>query len=136
MLKVFARFAGAGAVGTLAQYVVLVFLVGGLGVHPGVGAATGATLGACINYALAHGYVFHSDQRHVVAFPRFALMAATGVGLNGAIVGWLAGVGWRYLLAQVAATAVVLVFNFAVSSLWIFRPSSRSPRPPASSRSS
>jgi putative flippase GtrA len=136
MLNAFARFASAGAVGTLAHYVALVVLVSGFSVHPGVGAASGAAVGACINYALAHRYVFQSDQRHVVAFPRFALMSAAGVGLNGAIVGFLADAGWHYLVAQVVATGLVLGFNFAVSSLWIFRSTSRSRRPPASSRSS
>jgi putative flippase GtrA len=121
----FARFATAGVIGTLAHYGLLVALVSGFGVSPGAGAASGAACGALVNYALAHRYVFESKQRHVTAFPRFALMAGFGIGLNGIIVGLLAHAGWHYLLAQVVATGLVLCFNFGVSSLWIFRPLDR-----------
>jgi putative flippase GtrA len=53
--------------------------------------------------------------------PRFAVMATVGAILNGMLVGLLSGAGMYFLLAQVMATGVILVINFIVSKLWIFR---------------
>jgi putative flippase GtrA len=37
------------------------------------------------------------------------------------VVGLLSAAGVYFLLAQVVATGVILVINFIVSKLWIFR---------------
>jgi putative flippase GtrA len=49
-------------------------------------------------------------------------MACAGMALNTGIV-WVAvhPLGINYLVAQVFATGVVLVFNFVVGKLWTFR---------------
>lgn len=135
MLGAFVRFAGAGAVGTLVHYAILLTAAGGFGVAVGWAAAAGAAAGACVNYALAHAYVFTSTQPHVVAMPRFLLIAGVGAVLNGLLVGWLAGFGWHYLLAQVVTTGVLLCMNFAVSRAWIFRSSTSSTKRATTGRS-
>jgi putative flippase GtrA len=48
-------------------------------------------------------------------------VAAAGAVLNGVLVGLLSSAGLYFLLAQVLATGLILVINFIVSKLWIFR---------------
>jgi putative flippase GtrA len=115
------RFALAGGAGTSAQYLVLLALVSLAGVPPGRASFAGAVVGACVVYLLNRRYTFASKRSHAATLPRFALMAALGAVLNGVLVGLLSAAGLYFLLAQVLATAGILVINFIVSKLWIFR---------------
>lgn len=117
----FAKFAAAGGAGTALHYLVLIVLVSLLQVPPGRAAFLGATAGACVVYVLNRRYTFDSRQAHHRAVPRFAALAVAGAVLNGAIVGVLSAIGLHFLLAQVLATGGILVLNFIVSKLWIFR---------------
>jgi putative flippase GtrA len=118
----FTRFAMAGGAGTACHYLVLVALVSLAGMAPGRAAFAGAIAGACVVYLLNRRYTFAATSRsHAQALPRFALMAGAGAVLNGVLVGLLSGAGMYFLLAQVLATGVILVINFIVSKLWIFR---------------
>ena len=74
-----------------------------------------------MNYRLNHRYTFESDRSHGRALPRFALVALSGIAVNAAVVAaMIAFVSPNYLLAQVAATAVVLVSGFLVNRAWTF----------------
>jgi putative flippase GtrA len=117
----FTRFAMAGGAGTAVHYLVLAGLVTLAGIAPGRAAFTGAAVGACAIYLLNRRYTFASSRSHAQTLPRFALMASAGAVLNGVLVGLLSGAGVYFLLAQVMATGVILVINFIVSKLWIFR---------------
>jgi putative flippase GtrA len=118
----FTKFAMAGGAGTVAHYLVLIALVSMGGIAPGRAAFAGAAVGACVIYLLNRRYAFAGSSRsHAEALPRFALMATVGAVLNGMLVGMLSGAGMYFLLAQVMATGVILVINFIVSKLWIFR---------------
>jgi len=118
----FLRFAGVGVVGTIAHYLVLVLGVEALGVGPLVASCAGFTVGALVNYGLNYRYTFRSDRRHREALPRFYLVAVAGFFINGLIMLVLAEkLGLQYLLAQVVATGVVLVWGFGANSVWTFR---------------
>jgi putative flippase GtrA len=53
---------------------------------------------------------------------KFATIAALGLALNAAIMAaGTIGLGLHYLLVQVAATAIVLLWNFSGNYLWSFR---------------
>jgi putative flippase GtrA len=116
----FFRFALVGIAGTALHYLLLIALVSGLGQPEALGAMVGAAAGALCNYQLNRRYSFNSTRRHREALPRFLAMAAVGTVLNGAIVGLLSNAGWHYLLAQVAATLLILILNFFVSKTWVF----------------
>ncbi|MGB9107770.1 MAG: GtrA family protein [Telluria sp.] len=117
----FTRFAMAGGAGTAVHYLVLAGLVSLAGIAPGRAAFAGAALGACAIYLLNRRYTFASSRSHTQTLPRFALMATVGAVLNGVLVGLLSGAGVYFLLAQLIATGVILVINFIVSKIWIFR---------------
>lgn len=118
----FLLFAGVGAIGTAAQYGVLVALVRLARMDAVLASTAGFAVGACVNYVLNYLFTFNSSKRHTEALPKFFTVALLGMGINAAIMaGLVHEVGMHYLLAQIVATGLVLVWNFAGSKLWVFR---------------
>lgn len=117
----FLRFTGVGAAATLSHYAVLVALVHGLHLAPTLASALGFSVGAVVNYGLNYRFTFASDKRHTEAFTKFLIVALTGLTLNTVIMAIAIGLGLHYLLAQVLATGLVLVWNFCGHYLWTFR---------------
>lgn len=117
----FTKFVAAGGAGTALHYVILVMLVSQFGVPAGSAAFVGATAGACTVYLINSRYTFDSQHSHARTLPRFALMALVGAVLNGMLVATLSATGLYFLLSQMIATVAILVINFIVSKLWIFR---------------
>ena len=126
LLRQFLRFAGAGAIGTVVQYVVLIVLVQ-LAWSGAVAASfIGFVCGALVNYFLSHRYVFSSNLPHREAVFKFFIVAVVGLGINTMIMA--AGVhilNFHYLLVQVIATGLVLLWNFAGNKSWTFREKGR-----------
>jgi putative flippase GtrA len=117
----FLRFAAVGVVGTAAHYLTLILIVEWAEASPLTGSSAGFIVGAFVNYVLNYRYTFHSTRRHSEALPRFYLVAAIGFIFNGAIVWGVAKqLGFHYLLAQVAATLIVLMWNFTSNLIWTF----------------
>ncbi len=117
----FVRYAGAGTVGTLCHYLVLLLLAGVFAVRPALASVAGALVGAGANYLLNYHVTFASTAAHRVALPRFVLVAALSATLNGAGM-WFATtrLGMYYLLAQLGCTAAVLVVGYLFNSTWTF----------------
>jgi putative flippase GtrA len=121
LLPIFVRFTGAGAIGTAAHYMVLVGLVSGFG-STGFGASVaGSIVGALINYAISYFWVFRSRQGHRYAFPRFFAVAALGLAVNAAVMYLLtSAASVHFLVAQLVATAFVLLVGFLLNAKWTF----------------
>jgi putative flippase GtrA len=120
--KQFLRFVAVGGVATAIHYAILVLLVQLEIAAPVMASTIGFAVSAVFNYALNRVLTFRSRRRHVEAFPRFALAASTGLGLNAICVWLLLATGViHYLVAQMVATGVTLVWNFTINRLWTFR---------------
>lgn len=120
--KQFARFAACGAVGTLAHYLLLVLLVQGWGNPPVAASSAGFVLGAAVNYLLNYRYTFHSTQPHRETMWKFFVAALIGALINAALMSILIhNVNLHYLVSQVTATGIVLVWNFMANRIWTFR---------------
>lgn len=117
----FLKFAFVGATATGLHYAIFLALVMFLDVAPGLAAAIGACFGACVVYTLNRRYTFTTQRSHKETIPRFVALSVLGAVLNGAIVGWLSGIGLHFLLSQMVATVLVLFINFVVSKKWIYR---------------
>jgi putative flippase GtrA len=117
----FVTYVGTGAVATTAHYAVLMLLVELLGIAAPVAAATGAVLGGTVSYAFNRRYTFRSSAAHVQAVPRFAVTTVLLALANGVLVQQgTQMLGWPYLLAQLAATAILLGVGFALHRRWSF----------------
>jgi putative flippase GtrA len=122
----FARFCAIGGVVTALHYGLLVALVEGLHANPTASSTVGYAVMSLLNYRLNYTYTFRSDVPHLRALPRFALVALSGMVLNSAMMYLLNHVaGLHYLLAQVGATGITLVWNFATNQIWSFQPETR-----------
>ena len=115
------RYGLVGAVGTLAQYLILIVAVSMHIATPVFASMAGAVVGAVINYILNAKYTFN-HHGHAQALPKFALIAAAGALINGILMKILnSAFGLNYLVAQVLATAIVLGMTYSANSLWTFR---------------
>jgi putative flippase GtrA len=118
----FLTFAAVGAIGTAAHYAVLVLLVEGMSASPTIATTVGFVCGAVVNYVLNRRFTFASARRHRAALPQFLCIAALGGVANSIVVAALTSrPGVNYLVAQVIATGVVLVWNFLANRYWTFR---------------
>ena len=76
-----------------------------------------------MNYLLNYIFTFQSAAQHRHALPKFALISACGLILNGAVT--FAGVSLlgvqHYVAAQVAATCMTLLWNFFANHRWTFQ---------------
>ena len=125
----FLRFAIVGAVGTAAQYALLLALVEGAGADPVVGSVAGFVLGALVNYTLNRTLVFRSDRAHVEALPRFLAVAGMGLCWNALLMYVLVDVaGVHYFIAQILTTGLLLGWHYAGNALWTFRRRATPPR--------
>lgn len=117
----FLQFALVGAVGTAGHYLTLILLVEVIGWTPVIATSCGFVVGALINYILNYHFTFRSSQPHHVALSRFLLVALLGALVNTGLMYLLhQQLEMYYLLAQVLATAVVLVLNFVLNRNWTF----------------
>src|SRR5512137_2663147 len=88
----FVRYAAAGAIGTVAQYLTLVALVQVAGVNAVLTSTLGMIAGALINYHLNYRYTFRSSQPHREAMRIFFIVAALALAINFASMAVLTAV--------------------------------------------
>ena len=115
-------YALSGGIATAVHYAVLVMLVELVGLQAAPSAVLGALAGAAVAYAANRRLTFAGTVvRHQQAVPRFLLIALAGAALNGALV-WLGvhWLAWHYLLAQAAATLLVLGLTYRLNRSWTF----------------
>lgn len=115
-------FAAVGALATLVHYAILVVLVEFGHATPVIATTVGYCVGIVVSYTLNRRYTF--DARHAplaTTFLKFLLLYGIGALLNGAIVAALVGAGLWYLLAQIVATGLVLIWNFLGARFLVFR---------------
>ncbi len=112
----------AGAGGTALQYAIL-FISTSAGIFPPVLASClGAIAGAALNYFLNYYFTFRSAQNHLRVAPRFLIVALAGLSVNWLVMTVVVKqLAIYYILAQLAATAFVLVLTFSLNSLWSFK---------------
>ncbi len=120
--KQFMCFAAIGAVGTAAHYAILLALVHRLAADPVAASIGGFVAGAFVNYVANYHVTFQSKKRHEEAIIKFFSVALLGLILNTLIMAFATNlVGLHYLISQVLATGMVLVWNFAGNRFWTFR---------------
>jgi putative flippase GtrA len=118
----FIVYAGVGAIGTGAQYAVLIALVRTGWTNPVTGSMIGAAVGAVVNYGLNRRVTFRTAATHSTAMPKFATIALLGVGANGLLMKlFSSALGLNYLVAQVMATGLVLGLTYGLNASWTFK---------------
>ncbi len=122
MVGKFLRFALVGSFATVLHYAILLVLVEGFALAEVLASSIGFAVSSGFNYALNYRYTFQSTQQHRATYSKFILVALAGLTLNGAVLA--AAMHYlevHYLWAQLGATGIVLLWNFAGNHLWSFR---------------
>jgi putative flippase GtrA len=127
----FLRFGLVGITGTLLDFALLTLLKEVFHL-PTLGANTlSYSAGIINNFIFNRLWTFPEARRSPIAtqFAQFAVVSLVGLAINDLLVTWLeAPLGLMfgsqergYLPAKLAATLVVLVWNFIGNRLWTFR---------------
>jgi len=125
------KFACVGAVATLIQFGILILLVQRFRADPVAASVAGYLVSICFNYYLNYRITFKATAAHGKTAVMFGLTAGTGLLLNALVMSFcLNTLKLRYILAQVAATGFVFIWNFTVNKLWTFRTAPRHPGNP------
>lgn len=121
LLWQFSRFGAVGAIGTTVHYALLIVLVETIHADAVFASIMGAGFGAFINYLLNYRYTFHSARRHRETLPRYLLIAVISLLLNAVLMRLLiSDLNFHYLVSQLIATGLVLMFNFLANRHWTF----------------
>lgn len=121
-MRKFVSFSGIGALATILQYAILGLLVELANVNPVLSSALGYSLSALFNYYCNYHFTFRSVVTHRQALPRFFAISLSGLLLNtGFMVLFNHTAKWHYMLSQMAATMLVLLWNFLGNLLFSFR---------------
>ena len=122
MLTQFLKFAGVGAVATIVQYLILIALTESGLTGPVVASTLGYVTSGVLNYSLNYSYTFNSQECHRSAALKFVTVSSLGLGLNTSLMYVsVHTLGFYYLLGQLLATGVVLLWNFFANRWWTFR---------------
>jgi putative flippase GtrA len=120
-LKQFIYFTAIGGIGTGGQYITLIALVESNLFSALPASIVGITVGAVINYFLNYRFTFKSTKSHKEAMSKFIIVAIFGAIINTGLM--YVGINvlyLYYLLAQIIATGIVLLWNFTANKLWTF----------------
>jgi putative flippase GtrA len=119
-------FALVGCLATAVQYLILVMLVR-LGWNAAISSALGfVASSASVGYWMNYHYTWSSEKRHYETMTKYLLLCLFGICLNTSIVYMLTSIGLFYLLAQVIATVITMLFNFVSNDRWTFEVAGRS----------
>jgi len=121
LLPQFSRFLQVGLLCTGIQYLCLVIGVEGLGAGAVPASAAGYLASATASYLLNRHYTFAHRAAHSQLAWRFVAVLAAGLLLNTLSMQLLHGyLRWQYVMAQLTATAAVLLWNFSAHRYWTF----------------
>ena len=120
--RTFLKFAVVGGAATALHYLITLMITH-LGWAPVVVASTiGFLASAACNFSLNARFTFAAKVRDARQGLRFACTVAAGCVINGSLLYGGVQAGMPAAIAQLLATAVVLAWNFTISSRWVFKP--------------
>ncbi len=122
MVQKFIGFAGVGAVATIIQYGLLIVLHEGFSVYTLYASGSSYIVSAILNYLMKYYWVFRSKNAHFTAAPRYAVISLVGLNLNLLVMYLMVDMAnLHYLIAQAAATLLVLFWGFFANAHWTFK---------------
>ena len=121
LFRQFSSFVVVGFIATGVHYALLIGLVEIAGISAVAAALIGYGAGGTVSYGLNRRHTFRTKLPHEAAVSRFTLVAAVGFGLTYVFMSlFIHAAGIPYLLAQMATTAIVMLWSFTAHRLWTF----------------
>lgn len=121
-MRALLRFGITGALATLVHALVLAGLVELLTVPAVLASVPAFGAALLLSYGLNYHWTFQTLGQHWMIFPRFTLVAASGLMLNVGITYFIVNLGglW-YGYALLAVIFSVPVLTFLLNNYWVFR---------------
>lgn len=118
----FLRFLLVGGGATVLQYLIMAALIASVGMAPVAASTTGFLISAGFNYWANSRFTFQCNSGgHRQNLPRFILTLCAGLLINSGVLHGLLLLNVPILIAQLAATGVVFIWNYTVNAAWTFR---------------
>lgn len=121
-MKQIIRFGIVGFVCFFIDYGILIFLTEIVGIKYLISSACSFSVSVICNYIMSTHFVFDADKESnkVKEFIVFLIFSIGGLGINQLVM-WAAvdGLGIDYKISKIAATAIVMVYNFITRKLFI-----------------
>lgn len=115
------KFLIVGGSATALHYGLLFLFVQFAGLTPVVATSIAYSISSIYNYLLNYYATFKSDASHQTAVIKFAGVAGSGLLINAGIIYALTNLGIHYLIAQLLATLVILVWNYVIHKYWTYK---------------
>jgi putative flippase GtrA len=117
------RYGFAGGLSALSHLSTTIALVELAGFEPALASAIGFGVSVVVSYVLQRWWVFRSDRRHREAVPLFLAVVLVAGTVNVVIVavGTIV-LNLPYVIPQTVALIVIPIVNYALNSLFTFRP--------------
>jgi putative flippase GtrA len=117
----FLTYTVVGVVASLVHYLLLILQVEAFRMPPLAASTLAFIGGALMSYALNSTITFGDRRNTSWPLVKFLAIASIGLALNGFFMGAImSAFRVHYLIAQAAATAIVLLWNFGGNFLWTF----------------
>jgi putative flippase GtrA len=116
------RFSVVGVTTAVIYYGLLFAGVEGLHLDAVLVSAMAYPVILAVNYLLHYRWTYATSSPHTIALKRYLFMTGCGFLINVSIM--YLGVSFlhaNYLLVQTIAMAVVIAWNYGMSTLWVFR---------------
>ena len=116
------RFSVVGVTTAVVYYGLLFAGVEGLPLDAVLVSAMAYPVILAVNYLLHYRWTYATSSPHTIALKRYLFMTGCGFLINVSIMYF--GVSFlhaNYLLVQTIAMAVVIAWNYGMSTLWVFR---------------
>lgn len=118
-LRKFLSFAIVGGAATTLHWTLAAVLFTMASVPPVPASSIGFVVSAAFNYLANARYTFGAP-RCTASAVRFAVVAGSGLALNGLVLDTGIRIGLPVPAAQCMATVIVLLWNFTLNAVWVF----------------
>ena len=116
------RFGTVGVLTAMIHFGILYLGVELAGLGSTLASSVGFVVCVIFNYLMHYSWTFAQPGPHGRTLMRYLVMIACGFGIN-ALVMYVGVHGWGmlYLITQALALVAVVMWNFSLSNLWVFR---------------
>lgn len=121
LARQFSSFLAVGVATTILHYGVLVALVEAWAVNPVWATTAGFLAAVLLSYLLNWHYTFDERPAFRSGLIKYYAAVSVGLALNAGTMAILSAWGLYYVLAQVIATGIALIWNFFAARLVVFK---------------
>jgi len=115
-----ATFGAVGVAATCTHWLVSLGLAEGVGAPAQLANVSGFAVAVLVSFFGHHHLTFRSKESARRTFPRFVVVALSGLAASAALIAGLDGLGAPTWLQLTAAPAIIPVATYVANRFWVF----------------